>query len=57
MAKKSKAAQGSAAATATATAEKNKFKNMSFIGKLMFISKACAFFITFGFAYPNVFLD
>ncbi len=57
MAKQSKAAQGSAAAATAAVAEKNKFKNMSFIGKIVFISKACAFFITLGFAYPNIFLD
>ncbi len=48
-----KAAQGSAA-TAEATV---KFSNMSVGQKIAHIGKACVFFLSFGFAFPNVFSD
>jgi hypothetical protein len=52
MNKESKAAQGSAAA-ATGT----RFKDMGLGQKVVFLGKACLFFLTLGFAYPNIFLD
>jgi uncharacterized protein YwgA len=50
MSGKTKAAQGSAA-------KANKFVNMSAMQKLVFIGKTCVFFLTLGFAYPNVLVD
>lgn len=50
MSGKTKAAQGSAA-------KANKFVNMSATQKLVFIAKTCVFFLTLGFAYPNILLD
>lgn len=48
-----KAAQGSAAAANAS----QKFSEMGASGKLAFIGKACLFFLSMGFAYPNIFLD
>jgi len=48
-----KAAQGSAAAANAS----QKFSEMGAFGKLAFIGKACLFFLSMGFAYPNIFLD
>lgn len=50
MSRKTKAAQGSAA-------EANKFSKMDPIQKILFIGKTCIFFLTFGFAYPNILGD
>lgn len=52
MSSESKAAQGSAAA-----ATETKFKDMDPGQKVVFLSKVCVFFLTLGFAYPNIFLD
>ncbi len=52
MSKETKAAQGSAAA-----ATETKFKDMGVGQKMAFIGKACLFFLTLGFAFPNIFLD
>lgn len=53
MVDRKKAAQGSAAAAN----ESQKFSEMGVTGKLAFIGKACLFFLSLGFAYPNIFLD
>jgi len=53
MSKQHKAAQGSAAAAES----KVTFKNMSGTQKLAHIGKACLFFLTLGFAFPNIFTD
>ena len=34
-----------------------KFRNMSLLQKGVFVCKAMVFLITFGFAYPNIFVD
>ena len=34
-----------------------KFKDKGPVGKLMHIGKACLFFLTLGFAFPNIFTD
>lgn len=52
MTKQKKAAQGSAA-----TAIDGSFSNMSLPGKISFIGKACVFFLSLGFAFPNIFSD
>jgi len=52
MSKETKAAQGSAAA-----ATEPKFKDMGIGQKIVHIGKVCVFFLTLGFAYPNIFLD
>jgi hypothetical protein len=52
MTDRKKAAQGSAAAD-----KSQKFSEMGTSGKLAFIGKACLFFLSLGFAYPNIFLD
>lgn len=52
MSKQKKAAQGSAAA-----AQRLKFKDMGVVGKIMHIGKACLFFLTLGFAFPNIFTE
>ena len=52
MSKQKKAAQGSAAA-----AKESKFKDMGVSGKIAHIAKACVFFLSFGFAFPNIFTD
>ncbi len=53
MSNQQKAAQGSAAAAETTVA----FSKMSIGGKIAHIGKACIFFLTFGFAFPNIFSD
>lgn len=53
MSNQKKAAQGSAAA---ADASK-PFSKMSVFGKISHIGKACIFFLTMGFAFPNIFSD
>ena len=53
MSKQHKAAQGSAAAAES----KVKFKTMNTAQKLAHIGKACVFFLTMGFAFPNIFTD
>lgn len=53
MSKQHKAAQGSAAAPDTTVA----FGKMSAVQKLAHIGKACVFFLTLGFAFPNIFSD
>jgi len=50
MSRKTKAAQGSAA-------QAQKFSNMKPIQKALFIGKTFIFFLTFGFAYPNILGD
>jgi hypothetical protein len=45
------AAQGSAAAASP------KFKDMGFIGKIVFIVKFVIFLCTFGFAFPTLLND
>ncbi|MDP1537481.1 MAG: hypothetical protein Q8L95_09895 [Burkholderiales bacterium] len=52
MTKQKKAAQGSAAAATDGT-----FSKMSLFGKISFIGKACVFFLSLGFAFPNIFSD
>lgn len=52
MSKQKKAAQGSAAA-----AKELKFKEMGVSGKIVHIAKTCLFFLTLGFAFPNIFTD
>jgi hypothetical protein len=52
MSKKHKAAQGSAAPENTVV-----FARMSVMQKLAHIGKACVFFLTLGFAFPNIFSD
>jgi hypothetical protein len=52
MSKQKKAAQGSAAA-----AKELKFKDMGASGKIVHIAKTCLFFLTLGFAFPNIFTD
>jgi hypothetical protein len=46
-------AQGSAAPVAPP----KKFKQMNFQQKLAYVCKAVTCVITFGFAYPNIFID
>lgn len=46
-------AQGSAATVAPSM----KFKNMSILQKLTYIGKAALCILTFGFAFPNIFMD
>jgi putative Mn2+ efflux pump MntP len=46
-------AQGSAATVAPSM----KFKDMSILQKLAFIGKATLCILTFGFAFPNIFMD
>lgn len=53
MSKQQKAAQGSAAAPETAVA----FGKMSVPQKLAHVGKICIFFLTLGFAYPNILGD
>ncbi len=53
MSNQQKAAQGSAAAAETTGA----FSQMSVAGKIVHIGKACIFFLTMGFAFPNIFGD
>lgn len=53
MSKHRKAAQGSAAAAKA----KVTFGSMNVIQKLAHIGKACVFFLTLGFAFPNIFTD
>ena len=52
MSKQKKAAQGSAAA-----AQELKFKDMDSFQKIVHIGKTCVFFLTLGFAFPNIFTD
>jgi hypothetical protein len=53
MSKQHKAAQGSAAAAETT----GSFSKMSVVQKLFHIGKMCVFFLTFGFAFPNILGD
>lgn len=53
MSKPNKAAQGSAAPVAA----KLKYEHMSPPQKLAYIGKTLVFFLTFGFAYPNIFME
>lgn len=53
MSKQQQAAQGSAAAAET----KVTFRSMSAPQKIVHIGKACLFFLTMGFAFPNIFTD
>lgn len=50
MSNQKKAAQGSAAA-AEATVS---FSKMTTVQKIFHIGKVCLFFLTFGFAFPNI---
>ncbi len=50
MSKQQKAAQGSAAVPGVNVT----FGNMSPVQKLAHIGKVCVFFLTLGFAYPNI---
>jgi len=34
-----------------------RFRNMTLAQKLGFVGKACVFLFTFGFAFPNIFID
>ena len=52
MSKKQKAAHGSAAADATVT-----YSSMSGAQKLGHVIKICVFFLSFGFAFPNILTD
>lgn len=53
MSKQQQAAQGSAAAADAKAA----FSSMSPPQKIVHIGKACLFFLSMGFAYPNIFTD
>ena len=53
MSQPKKAAQVSAAPVAA----KLKYANMSPPQKLAFIGKTLVFLLTFGFAYPNIFME
>jgi len=53
MSMQQKAAQGSAAVPEATL----KFGNMSPVQKLGHICKVCVFFLTLGFAYPNILGD
>lgn len=53
MSETSKATQGSAAAADDSL----KFKNMNPAQKVVFVGKVCVFFLSMGFAYPNIFVD
>lgn len=46
-------AQGSAAPVETS----QKFRDMTFGQKIVYCCKAVTCIITFGFAYPNIFID
>jgi len=56
MSNQEKAAQGSAAAAKKA-AKKVPYSKKSAAQKFAHICKACVFFLTMGFAYPNIFND
>jgi len=45
-----------AGAPSKADAE-TRFRDMTLSQKLGFVGKACLFLVTFGFAFPNIFLD
>lgn len=53
MSNQQKAAQGSAAAAETTVS----FSKMSAVQKIFHIGKMCVFFMTFGFAFPNILGD
>lgn len=53
MSNQQKAAQGSAAAAKTTVS----FSAMSVVQKIFHIGKMCVFFMTFGFAFPNILGD
>lgn len=53
MSNQNKAAQGSAAAAETTT----PFSKMSVIQKIFHVGKVCVFFLSMGFAFPNIFGD
>jgi hypothetical protein len=53
MSNQQKAAQGSAAAAETTTS----FSNMNAFQKIIHVSKVFVFFLTFGFAFPNILGD
>ncbi len=53
MSKQHKAAQGSAAAAET----NSSFSKMNAVQKIFHIGKMCVFFLTFGFAFPNILGD
>jgi hypothetical protein len=53
MSNQTKAAQGSAAAAETTVT----FSNMGFARKIFHIGKVCVFFLTLGFAFPNIFSE
>ena len=46
-----------ASETRRTTDSEIRFKNMTLSQKLGHIGKACIFIITFGFAFPNIFID
>ena len=52
MSKKQKAAHGRAAADATVT-----YSSMSGAQKFGHVIKICVFFLSFGFAFPNILTD
>lgn len=51
MSKPKKAAQGNAASAHL------KYEDMSRSQRIFFIGKVSVFFLTFGFAYPNIFME
>jgi hypothetical protein len=53
MSREVKTAQGSAATVAPVV----RFKDMSLLQKLAYIGKATLCILTFGFAFPNVFIE
>ncbi len=53
MSKQHKAAQGSAAAAET----NSSFSKMNAVQKIFHIGKMCVFFLSFGFAFPNILGD
>jgi len=53
MSKEENPAQGSAAPVETP----KKFRDMNFKQKIAYVCKAVTCVITFGFAYPNIFID
>jgi hypothetical protein len=53
MSKKETTAQGSAAPVETP----KKFRDMNWTQKIAYVCKAVTCVITFGFAFPNIFID
>jgi hypothetical protein len=49
--------QAISTAAAPARLPEIKYREMAGVSKFGFVIKVCTFFITFGFAYPNILVD